>query len=88
MIEEPPRKAGRLFAVFVLLTALIIAIAGLYIILTHLNQGENESVAIGLVAIVAVLILLILSMMWKIFAGLRNLPEEGSSHDSPPDQYE
>jgi uncharacterized Tic20 family protein len=88
VVEEPPKKAGKLFAFFVLLTSLIIAIAGLYIVFTKLNEGENESITIGLVAIVAILILLILSMMWKVLAGLRNLPEEGSTFDSPPDQHE
>jgi hypothetical protein len=88
VVEEPPKKAGKLFAFFVLLASLIIAIAGLYIVLTNLNEGGNESITIGLAAIVAILTLLILSMMWKVLAGMRSLPEEASSFDSPPDQHE
>jgi hypothetical protein len=88
VVEDPPRKAGKIFAFFVLLTSLFIAIAGLYIVLTNPNQGENESITIGLAAIVAILILLISSMMLKVLAGLREVPEEESSLDSPPGKYD
>lgn len=88
MAEEAPKTAGRLFALAVLITSLIIAIAGLYILITTWTSREDSSLTLGLSAIVAILILLILSMMWKILAGMRKASEEQSMTESPSNYFE
>lgn len=70
--------AGKVFALSVLIVSLIIAIAGLYIVLTNWNARSSDPMALGLSAIVAFLILLIISMMWNISKGLSKELEEES----------
>jgi succinate dehydrogenase hydrophobic anchor subunit len=82
------KTTGKLFALLILITSLIIAIAGLYILLTNGSQGGDDRLTLGLSAVVMVLILLILSMMWKILAGLRKTSEDESMADSPSDFFE
>jgi len=67
---------GKVFALSVLITSLIIAIAGLYLVLTNWSSRSSDSLALGLSAIVAILILLIISMMWNVAKGLKKEPEE------------
>ncbi len=78
MAEESPKMAGKVFALSVLIVSLIIAIAGLYIVLTNWNARSGDPMALGLSAIVAILILLIISMMWNISKGLSKELEEES----------
>jgi succinate dehydrogenase hydrophobic anchor subunit len=87
MAEEASGKAGKFLALAVLLTALIFAISGLYIVLNNLGQSDQHPLSLGLAALVSILILLILSMMVRILAGMRKSPVDESSRDSPLEPY-
>ena len=68
---------GKIFGLVVLIVSLTFALASLFIVLSNLGVRGSDPMAIGLGAIVAILILLIISMMWSIGKGLnQGLDEE------------
>lgn len=76
MTEQTSKMTGKIFGLLVLIVSLIIALAGLYIVLSNLEVRGSDPMAVGLGAVVAILILLIISMMWSIGKGLRKGPDE------------
>jgi hypothetical protein len=76
MVEEVPDVGGKLVALSVLLTSLVIAIIGLYFVLTNWNHGGNPPISLYLAVLVAFLILLIISMMFKVGSGMKRSSEE------------
>ncbi len=69
---------GKTFGLVVLIASLMIALASLYIVLTNLEVRGSDPIAIGLSAVVVILILLIISMMWSIGKGMRIGEDEES----------
>ncbi|MEE9116829.1 MAG: hypothetical protein V3U09_08035 [Thermoplasmata archaeon] len=83
MAEKASKAVGKYVALSVLIASLSLAIIGFYLVLLNWNHSENSPISISLLTIVSILILLIISMMWKIAAGMRKAPEEESLTDSP-----
>lgn len=69
MDEKTPDAGGKLVALSVLLTSLIIGVIGLYFILTNWRQDENLPISLYLAVLVVLLILLIVSMMRRVASG-------------------
>jgi hypothetical protein len=67
---------SKIFGLVVLVVSLVIAITGLSIVLSNLEVRGSDPMAVGLGAVVAILILLIVSMMWSIGRGLKEGPDE------------
>ncbi len=67
---------SKIFGLVVLIVSLVLALAGLFIVLTNLEVRGSDPMAIGLGGIVAILILLIIYMMWSIGKGLNEGPDE------------
>lgn len=88
MVEGSPKKSGKIFSLLVLATSLIIAVAGLYIMLNNWGERESHPLALGLSVGVLLVILLIISMMWRIIAEMRKVPEEDPLTDPPFDSPE
>lgn len=88
MVEDSPKSSGKFFSLLVLATSLIIAVAGLYIMLTSWGERGSHPLALGLSVGVLLVILLIISMMWRIIAEMRKVPEEDSLTDPPFDSPE
>jgi hypothetical protein len=76
MDEEAPDVGGKLVALSVLLTSLIISVIGLYFVLTNWRQGEGPPISLFLAILVILLILLIISMMRKVASGSRKPSDE------------
>jgi hypothetical protein len=88
VVEDPPKKSGKLFSLLVLASSLIISVAGLYIMLTNWGDRGSHPLALGLSVGVLLVIFLIISMMWRILAEMRKLPEEDSLTDPPYDSLQ
>jgi hypothetical protein len=67
---------GKMFGLAILIVSLTIALASLFIVLSNLGVRGSDPMAVGLGAIVAILILLIISMIWSIGKGLNKGPDE------------
>lgn len=76
MKDRTSKMAGKVFALVILIVSLVIALAGLFIVLTNWNARSGDPMSIGLSAIVAILVLLIISMMWNISKGMKTGPED------------
>lgn len=76
MADQSSKMTSKIFGLVVLVVSLVIAITGLSIVLSNLEVRGSDPMAVGLGAVVAILILLIVSMMWSIGRGLKEGPDE------------
>ena len=69
--------SSKIFGLAVLIVSLVLALAGLLIVLTNMEARGSDPMAIGLGAVVAILVLLIISMIWSIGKNMKEGPDEG-----------
>jgi hypothetical protein len=74
MAQGSSKSAGRYLALSILIASLIIAIVGFYFVLTSWGHGGDGFFSIALSSLMALVILLIVFMMWKIGMGLKKTP--------------
>lgn len=74
MAQGSSKSAGRYLALSILIASLIIAIAGFYFVLTSWGHGGNIFLSVALASLMALVILLIIFMMWKIGMGMKKTP--------------
>ena len=74
MAQGSSKSAGKYLALAILIASLIIAIVGFYFVLTRWTHGGDDFFSIALSSLMALVILLIVFMMWRIGMDLRKPP--------------